>query len=289
MAPTKRGTSRPRARGKAGKGQAKPAGFGRAAGRAARSADGRFAWHDLATTDVPGALRFYGELLGWTTRTTDMGPMGAYHVLLAGDVEIGGVMPLPGAGAPPCWLGYVGVRDVGAACVAVEKAGGALHRPPQSIPGAGGFAVVSDPTGGVIAPIQLGGPPTRDLAAPSTPGLPAWNELVTPNPEVAGPFYARALGWTVHPLEVGGNPYWIFRHEGEDVAGMIEAPPTPEPEAASWMIYFHVTDADASAARATDLGGAVLIEPFDVPTVGRCAVIADPAGVVFRLYRPEED
>ena len=70
---------------------------------------------------------------------------------------------------------------------------------------------------------------------------------------------------------------------------MIEAPASPVPEQANWMVYFHVADADAAAEKATSLGGAVLIPPFDVPTVGRCALITDPNGVIFRIVRPEDE
>ncbi|MBI5488197.1 MAG: VOC family protein [Deltaproteobacteria bacterium] len=269
--------------------RAKPMGLGRAAASAVRTSFGRFCWYDLATTDVPGSLRFYGELLGWTIRSTDMGPMGAYHVVSVDGAEFAGVMPLASRETPPCWLGHVGVPDIGAACTAATNAKGSIHRPPTSVPGAGGFAVVGDPTGGVVAPIQLGGPPPRDLAAATVPGLPAWNELVTADPALAGAFYARVFGWTIHPIDLTGSPYWIFRHKGDDVAGMIEAPASPVPEPASWMVYFHVADADAVAAKVAGIGGAVLIPPFDVATVGRCALIADPAGVTFRIVRPEPE
>jgi len=268
---------------------AKAFGPGRASASSVRTSFGRFCWYDLATTDVPGSLRFYGELFGWTIRSTDMGPMGAYHVVSAGGNEFAGVMPLASRGTPPCWLGHVGVPDIAAACAETTKAKGSIHRPPTSIPGAGGFAVIGDPTGGVVAPIQLGGPPPRDLAAASVPGLIAWNELVTSDPLQAGAFYTRIFDWTIHTIELTGSPYWIFRHKGDDVAGMIEAPVSPVPEPASWMVYFHVGDADACAERVPSLGGAVLIPPFDVPTVGRCALLTDPTGVVFRIVRPEDE
>ena len=279
-------SGKPRAAAKTG---AKQTGFGRAATTAVGTSFGRFCWYDLATTDVPGSLRFYGGLFDWTVRSTDMGPMGAYHVISAGGQEFAGVMPLAERTTPPCWLGHVGVPDVRAACIETDKARGSIHRPPTSIPGAGGFAVISDPTGGVLAPIQLGGPPPRDLGAASVPGLIAWNELVTSDPVLAAGFYTRVFGWSVHMIELTGSPYWIFRHDGEDVAGMIEAPASPVPEQRNWMVYFHVADADATAEKATSLGGAVLIPPFDVHTVGRCALITDPNGVVFRIVRPEDD
>ena len=47
---------------------------------------------------------------------------------------------------------------------------------------------------------------------------------------------------------------------------------------------FGVDDADAIAARAVELGGRVIVPPFDAPWV-RMAVIADPDGARFTASR----
>jgi predicted enzyme related to lactoylglutathione lyase len=52
-----------------------------------------------------------------------------------------------------------------------------------------------------------------------------------------------------------------------------------------WHVYFGVADADATVAKATELGGSVLVPAFDSP-VGRMAVIADPHGAVFSIIQP---
>ena len=52
-----------------------------------------------------------------------------------------------------------------------------------------------------------------------------------------------------------------------------------------WHVYFGVEDADAAAAKVTELGGAVVVEPFDTP-VGRMAVVSDPQGAVFSIIQP---
>jgi hypothetical protein len=51
-----------------------------------------------------------------------------------------------------------------------------------------------------------------------------------------------------------------------------------------WHVYFGAADADATAARAAELGGSVLVEPFDTP-VGRMAVLGDPQGAVFSIIQ----
>jgi predicted enzyme related to lactoylglutathione lyase len=45
-------------------------------------------------------------------------------------------------------------------------------------------------------------------------------------------------------------------------------------------VTFAVDDADATAAKATDLGGKVIVPPFDAPWV-RTTVLADPQGATF--------
>ncbi len=53
-----------------------------------------------------------------------------------------------------------------------------------------------------------------------------------------------------------------------------------------WIPYVGVEDADATATRAQELGGGALLEPMDVPSVGRIAVLSDPQGAVFGILRP---
>ena len=57
----------------------------------------------------------------------------------------------------------------------------------------------------------------------------------------------------------------------------------PDDVPSHWMVYFAVADADASAARVAGLGGAVSAPPFDLPLVGRLAVVQDPDGAVFTV------
>jgi predicted enzyme related to lactoylglutathione lyase len=55
----------------------------------------------------------------------------------------------------------------------------------------------------------------------------------------------------------------------------------PEDVPAFWMTVFGTADTDATAAKASELGGQVLSAPSDIPDVGRFAVLADPQGVTF--------
>jgi uncharacterized protein len=67
----------------------------------------------------------------------------------------------------------------------------------------------------------------------------------------------------------------------EDVVATLNPIPEDQPDTpAHWSVTFATDDADATAARATELGGKVVVPPFDAPWV-RMTVIADPQGATF--------
>jgi predicted enzyme related to lactoylglutathione lyase len=74
----------------------------------------------------------------------------------------------------------------------------------------------------------------------------------------------------------------MFEVGGQPVGGTIapQLPSTPN----HWHVYFGTDDADATAAKAAELGGSVVAPPFDTP-VGRMAVLSDPQGAVFSIIK----
>jgi uncharacterized protein len=108
-----------------------------------------------------------------------------------------------------------------------------------------------------------------------------WNELMTRDVERAKKFYADTLGWSFEgmPMPGGGGTYWLAKAGGEAVAGIfdISAPefgPVPE----SWMAYIAVDDVDARVKKATAAGARLMKPIFDVPGVGRIAILMEPGG-----------
>lgn len=108
-----------------------------------------------------------------------------------------------------------------------------------------------------------------------------WNELMTRDVERAKTFYADTLGWSFEamPMPGGGGTYWIVKVGGEPAAGIfdISAPefgPVPE----SWMAYIAVDDVDARVKKATAAGARLMKPIFDVPGVGRIAILMEPGG-----------
>jgi|SRR5581483_6432061 len=111
------------------------------------AASGVFVWDELMTTDVEGAKQFYGDVFGWTSNDMEMGAVGPYTILRAGETDVAGLMGRPeGVEAPPHWLPYVGVDDVDGAAERAQELGAKLVAGPMDIPGdMGRFAVLLDP------------------------------------------------------------------------------------------------------------------------------------------------
>jgi hypothetical protein len=115
------------------------------------------------------------------------------------------------------------------------------------------------------------------------PGHFCWNELVVPDDAAAQRFYTQLLGWTTEPFGAGMD-YTVLRKDGVGVGGLMKAPEPGIP--AQWVPYVIVGDVDAAVAKAAQLGAKVCKAGFDIPEVGRIAVLADPQGAVFGIIKP---
>ena len=92
------------------------------------------------------------------------------------------------------------------------------------------------------------------------------------------------VGLTYSTVEMApGQNYTVLKVGGNDVGGCT-APPMPDVRN-HWHVYFAVEDADATAAKAAAEGGQVVVEPFDIPSVGRSAVLTDPQGAMFSVLK----
>jgi len=113
---------------------------------------GGFSWHELATTDVAGAARFYGELFGWRKgRAHDMGAMGPYQIFEHAGNQVGGMCNVQGPSTAPSWLSYVHVADSNRAVASAKASGGRLMHGPIEVPGGSWIALMMDPQGGAFA------------------------------------------------------------------------------------------------------------------------------------------
>lgn len=119
-----------------------------------------------------------------------------------------------------------------------------------------------------------------------------WYELLTPDADGAQAFYAPMLGWTFANAHMPGIDYRLFS-AGETPIGGLMTLPAGDPDGASmapmWLGYVGVDDVDAMAASIVDGGGAIHLEPADIPGVGRFAFVADPQGASFYIMRGASD
>lgn len=101
--------------------------------------------------------------------------------------------------------------------------------------------------------------------------------------ESAKEFYTNLFGWTTEAFG-GGKDYTLFKRGKDSAGGMMKCPKPGLPS--HWLAYVLVEDVDATATRAKKLGGKIVVDPFDVPTVGRVAVLVDPQGAAIGIFKP---
>jgi predicted enzyme related to lactoylglutathione lyase len=122
------------------------------------------------------------------------------------------------------------------------------------------------------------------------PGTFCWVGLATSDVAAGKAFYGSLFGWEATDLQAGAaGAYTMLRLGAEDVAILYRQQPEARVAGAPphWTSYISVEDADATAARAEELGGAAVFRAaFDVFDAGRVAAIRDPTGAIASLWQP---
>jgi predicted enzyme related to lactoylglutathione lyase len=241
-------------------------------------------WVDLATPDPADAKRFYGELFGWEAE--DAGPpeeTGGYAMFRLRGKRVAGVAPLMDENQPPVWSTYVSTDDADAAVARAREAGAQAIVEPMDVMDAGRMAFLMHPAGGAVGVWQPGRHTGAELV--NEPGALTWTQLHTRDKDGAAALYAAVFGWTLG--DFGGQP--VFNLGDRGIAGMMDMPPgIPDEVPAHWMTVFATADTDATATKAAELGGQVMVAPGDIEGVGRFAVLTDPQGVAFGVISAPE-
>ena len=257
-------------------------------------------WVDTSQPDPEAAVDFYRGLFGWEFEDVmPPGSEGKYFMarLRGGDVAAVGSIP---EAAPPMamWNTYIWVDSADDAASKVRDAGGGVLMEPFDVMDAGRMAVVTDREGAAFCVWQA--KQNRGAQIVNEPGSLSFNGLGTRDIEAAKSFYGSVFGWST--LNVGGGAdMWTLPGYGdhlerdnpdlrkqlaetggppgfEDVVASINPLPDDQPDTpAHWSVTFAVEDADATAARATELGGTLVVPPLDAPWV-RMTIINDPQG-----------
>jgi uncharacterized protein len=260
-------------------------------------------WVDTSQPDPDAAVAFYRGLFGWEFEDVmPPGSPGKYFIarLRGGDVAAVGSQP---QGGPPTavWNTYVWVESADEAASKVRSAGGGVVLEPFDVMEAGRMAVFTDPEGAAFCVWQA----KRHTGARivNEPGSLTFNGLHTRDAEGARSFYGAVFGWETLSLGAGAEAWrlpgygdFLERSDPElrkrmaavgaperfeDVVASLDPVADDQPEIpAHWSVTFGVDDADATAERAAQLGGRVVVAPVDVPW-SRMTVITDPQGAQF--------
>ena len=276
-------------------------------------------WVDTSQPDPEAATRFYGPLFGWEFEDR-MPPDAPGHFFAAslngGEVAAVGSVP---EGTPPLatWNTYVAVDSADETAAAAKAAGGTVLSEPFDVFAAGRMAVLADPSGAVFSVWQAGEHRGAELV--NAPGTWNFSDLNTRDVAGAKAFYGAVFGWRAVDVdfggEIGSGTMWTLPGYGDELEKIdpgikqrhkdFEAPEGftdavawlndmtqggqfGDDVAPHWSISFAVDGTDEVAAHAEELGGTVLVPPFDAgPT--RIAVIRDPQGAVFSIatFSPE--
>jgi uncharacterized protein len=251
---------------------------------------GSFSWPELATTDQKAGVTFYRGLFGWDVNEAPIGPDEVYSMFLMRGKEVAAAYTMRPeerqSGAPPHWNAYVTVASADDAAKRAQELGGKVLAPPFDVMDVGRMAVLQDPTGAVFQVWE----PKKHIGAKilDEPNALCWTELSTRDTKAAEKFYTQLFGWVAKRSSPdAGMEYTEFSVDGKPGIGMMPMPAqVPAQVPAYWMPYFQVTDCDASASKAKELGGTVMVPPTDIPSTGRFAVVNDPQGAMLALFKP---
>ena len=116
-----------------------------------------------------------------------------------------------------------------------------------------------------------------------------WHELYVGDSAQAATFYSQALDWGTESMDMGEmGVYPMLKANGQNIAGIMgtsgqagmeDVPP-------HWAIYISVDDVDARLAKCVELGASSVVGPMDIPSVGRMALLRDPQGAHFWIFKP---
>jgi len=245
---------------------------------------GRVVWHDLVTPDLDVATRFYGALLGWQFDDPQK--------LARADYVLARLNGRPVAGFARArsftinttqWVSYFSVPDVDSAAARVGASGGRIYLPPTDVPGRGRAALMADPQGAIFAVLHATGGDPVDGVGPVNGFL--WHELWTVDTGAAASWYGSLMGYraTSRQLENVAATYTLFRRDDIPRAGMLRIP--VEGVRPNWLPTVRVVDVAAIVARATELGGRVILAPRPDLRKGTVAIIQDPSGAALTIQQ----
>ncbi|MFF1571876.1 VOC family protein [Leifsonia sp. NPDC058292] len=240
-------------------------------------------WVDYASSDLDVSREFYTSLFGWTA---DVAPpeYGGYVTMRSNGRAVAGMGSAMGDMQRDTWTTYLLVEDAANTERTAVDSHAQVSAPTMTVGDRGSMAVLADPGGAAIGIWEPEG--FRGFEAVAEVGAPAWHELYARDFLAQLDFYTTVFGWSTQVLgDTADFRYSTFGPEGSPAGGVFDADKTlPDGVPSHWTIYFGVEDADTACARAVELGGTVIRDPW-VSEFGRFAQANDPLGGMFLLHQ----
>jgi predicted enzyme related to lactoylglutathione lyase len=119
-------------------------------------------------------------------------------------------------------------------------------------------------------------------------GMIWWSELMTRDGAKARAYYETVAGWSFSAMPMGDSEYLMASLGGKPVAGIMDMSGMPEMEGVpvDWFTYIAVDDVDKAVAQTRAAGGQVMRDVFEVPGIGRIAIVTDPTGAAVGIMTP---
>jgi predicted enzyme related to lactoylglutathione lyase len=243
--------------------------------------EGTPCWADAMFSDVEGAKRFYGDVLGWTFGDSSS-EYGNYTQAYADGKAVAAVVPpMPGQEGQSQWCLYLASPDAAATGERIREHGGEVLMDPMQVGDFGTMCLAREPAGAVFGVWQAG--THEGFEATATPGAYCWAEVFTREPEQTDAFLAAVFPYRMKEIEDDAVDFRMFDIGEDTVLGRMRMTDDFPPEVPSYVnVYFTVDDCDAAVDRATKLGGILRFGPMSSP-FGRFAALSDPQGANFSV------
>ncbi|GGY88156.1 hydrolase [Streptomyces olivaceoviridis] len=243
--------------------------------------EGTPCWADAMFSDVEGAKRFYGDVLGWTFGESSS-EYGHYTQAYADGRAVAAVVPpMPGQEGQSQWCLYFASPDAAATAEKIRENGGEVLMEPMQVGEFGTMCLAREPSGAVFGVWQAG--THEGFEATATPGAYCWAEVFTREPEQADAFLAAVFPYRMKEIEDDAVDFRMFDVGEDTVLGRMRMTDDFPPEVPSYInVYFTVDDCDAAVDRAVKLGGILRFGPMSSP-FGRFAALSDPQGANFSV------
>ena len=183
------------------------------------------------------------------------------------------------------WMSYIRVDRLFSTVTRAERQGGEILSDARPVPDLGSYQVIRDPSGALLSLIEANQPILSPDFAWNTI---IWNELLTRHSQPTVDFYRAVTGWSAMPADNQNTlDYGFLTFGGTNIAGILQMDSPDFGDIRSgWQTYIAVEDVDAMTAKAKAAGGLIAATPFDLPGVGRIAVIIEPGETVISLLTP---